>query len=135
MANLDIDRTRRVAELIKREIAYILAREVNDRRINKLSVTHVDISKDLKNARVFVSSMMSDVEPELIEQQLFQASKFIRQQLSQKLKLRVTPRLSFKYDETIDRAMHLEQLMQSLHKSDSGTFAERESKDKDKDKD
>lgn len=128
MANFDIDRTRRVAGVIKREIAYILAREVNDDRISKLTVTHVDLSKDLKNARVFVSSMDNKAQAEDIEQLLYRASKFVRQRLSQKLDLRVTPRLQFAYDKSIDRAIHLEQLMQSLNRSDKSTFAEREAK-------
>ena len=55
--NHQIDRTERVAELIKRELAILIPRELNDTRINNVTVTAVTVSRDLKQSTVYISSM------------------------------------------------------------------------------
>ncbi|MGI9317302.1 MAG: 30S ribosome-binding factor RbfA [bacterium] len=125
----EIDRSRRVSELLKRELARLITRELNDPRIRNVSVNAVSMSKDLKHATVYISSMASlnaDTEnPEkveriskaiTVEKLLNNASGFLRRQLSQHAELRVTPSLRFKYDDSIQRGVEMSALIDSLNK-------------------
>lgn len=125
----EIDRTRRVSELLKRELATLIARELNDPRIRKVSVNSVSVSKDLKHATVFVSSMdalatdpgkkagaKSAIDIPGLEKLLNNASGFLRHLLSQHAELRVTPSLRFKYDDSIQRGVEISSLIDSLNK-------------------
>lgn len=119
----EIDRTRRVAELLKREIAVLIARELNDNRINSVTVTGVTISKDLRTSTVFVastrvSSNRSDPESTRIEKLLNKSAGYIRHLLSQTVNLRITPSLVFKYDDSIQRGMELSRLIDRLNARD-----------------
>ncbi len=114
----EIDRTRRVAELIKRELAVLIARELNDNRINSASVTGVTVSKDLKQSTVFVSTLDNTLMPQQIQKLLNNSSGFLRHLLSQKIDLRITPNLVFKYDDSIQRGMSMSQLIDKLKKGD-----------------
>lgn len=130
----EIDRSRRVSELLKRELAALITRELNDPRIRNVSVNAVSVSKDLKHATVYVSSMatldtesndksssplksaVSQREPEQIEKLLNHAAGFLRRLLSQHADLRVTPSLRFKYDDSIQRGVEMSALIDSLNK-------------------
>ena len=111
----ETDRTRRVAELIKRELAIIIPRELNDNRINSVTVTSVKVTRDLKQSIVYVCASGDNVQPGDIEGGLNKAARFLRRLISQRINLRVTPSLEFKYDDTIDRGMHMSQLIQTLN--------------------
>ena len=112
----EVDRTRRVAELIKRELATIISRELNDNRINSVSITGVTVSRDLKQSTVFVSTIDKTLESQKIEKLLNKSSGFLRHLLSQQVDLRITPNLLFKYDESIERGVHMSQLIDKLTK-------------------
>ncbi len=121
----EVARTRRVAELLKREIAVLIARELNDDRINTVTVTGVTISKDLRTSTVFVSSTrvlssQSDPESIRIEKLLNKSAGYIRHLLSQTVNLRVTPSLVFKYDDSIQRGMDMSRLIDRLNRGNVG---------------
>lgn len=109
-------RTRRIAELIRRELSALIAREVDDRRVKMASVTAVTISKDLKQATVYVSSIDQSVSPVEIEDALNHAGKYLRYLLGRQANLRTTPGLVFKYDHSIRRGMEMTALIDSLNK-------------------
>lgn len=111
----EVDRTRRVATLIQREVSRILQRDINDSRINTVSVNSVSVSRDLKQATVYVSTVDAECSTEKIENLLNKASRFIRRELSQSLNLRITPGLLFKYDNSIERGVNMSQLIDSLN--------------------
>ncbi len=121
----EIDRTRRVAELLKREIALLIARELNDSRINSVTVTGVTISRDLRVATVFVSSprilsVRSAPESARIEGLLNISAGYIRYLLSRTVNLRITPSLVFRYDDSIQRGMDMSRLIDRLNGRDVG---------------
>ena len=121
----EVARTRRVAELLKREIALLIARKLNDDRINSVTVTDVTISRDLKVSTVFVSSSRvlstrPDPESTRIEKLLNKSAGYIRHLLSQTVNLRTTPSLVFKYDDSIQRGMDMSRLIEQLNSRDSG---------------
>ena len=127
----EIDRSRRVSELLKRELATLINREVNDTRIRNVSINAVSVSKDLKHATVYVSSMeVLDSEPDMheeversrnnqkIEKLLNNAAGYLRRLLSQHADLRVTPSLRFKYDNSIQRGVEMSALIEALNRKD-----------------
>ena len=121
----EVDRTRRVAELLKREIAVLIARELNDSRINSVTVTGVTISRDLKISTVFVSSALdslnrTDQESNRVEKLLNKSAGYLRHLLSQTVNLRTTPSLVFKYDNSIQRGMDMSRLIDRLNGRDGG---------------
>ena len=109
-------RSERTSKLIQREISELLEREVNDPRLSKLiSVTEVALSTDLKYAKIFVSTLGSEINNK--EEMLAgfnNASGFLRKELASHLKLRYTPQLSFHYDDSIERGARLLKLMGDL---------------------
>ena len=109
-------RSERTSKLIQREISELLEREVNDPRLSKLiSVTEVTLSPDFKYAKIFVSTLGSEINNK--EEMLAgfnNASGFLRKELASHLKLKYTPQLSFHYDDSIERGARLLKLMGEL---------------------
>ena len=110
----EAERTRRVAELIRRELSGLLAREVDDRRMRMVSITGVGVSKDLKQAVVHVSAMEEGADPAEIEKALNGAGKYLRYLLGRQLEMKSTPALRFCYDHSIRRGMEMSRLIDSL---------------------
>lgn len=101
-------RSERLGKLIKQEISGLLEREVNDPRLGSLiSVIDVSVSSDLKHAKVFVSILGDKASKEDMLDGFNAASGFLRKELAPKLKMRCVPRLSFYYDESIERGEEL----------------------------
>ncbi len=109
-------RSERTSKLIQREISGLLEREVNDPRLIKLiSVTKVTLSPDLKHAKIFVSTLGSEINnKEEMLAGLNNASGFLRKELASHLKLKYAPQLSFHYDDSIERGARLLKLMGEL---------------------
>lgn len=99
-------RARRVSDLLQREIAGIVLREVNDPRLASLSVTRVEISPDLGNAKIFFT-LLDPIEKTEAGLALKKASGFIRHALAGKTDLKYLPQLHFVYDEFIEHAERL----------------------------
>ena len=105
----------RISKLIQREICTLLEREVNDPRLGKfVSVTEVTLSADLKYARVYVSTLSSEMNREDLLAGFSKASGFLRRELAARLRLRQMPELSFHYDDSIERGARLLKLMGEL---------------------
>ncbi len=115
----EIDRTRRVSALIKRQLATLIARELDDSRINSVSVTGVTVSRDLKQSTIYFCSRDETLPASQIEKLLNNSAKYLRHLLSQQIDLRVTPRLLFKYDDSIQRGVELTQLIDKLNNNAS----------------
>ena len=108
-------RSERTSKLIQREISELLEREVNDPRLSRLiSVTEVTLSPDLKHAKVFVSTLGSEINKEDMLAGFNNASGFLRKELALHLKLKYTPQLSFYYDDSIERGANLLKLIGEL---------------------
>ncbi len=109
-------RSERTSKLIQREISELLEREVNDPRLSKLiSVTEVTLSPDLKHAKIFVSTLSSEINnKEDMLAGFNKATGFLRKELASHLKLKYTPQLSFHYDDSIERGARLLNLIGEL---------------------
>jgi ribosome-binding factor A len=109
-------RSERTSKLIQREISELLEREVSDPRLSKLiSVTEVTLSPDLKHAKIFVSTLSSEINnKEDMLAGFNNATGFLRKELASHLKLKYTPQLSFHYDDSIERGARLLNLIGEL---------------------
>ncbi len=109
-------RSEKVEQFIKEELSQIIQRHVNDPRIGFVSVTDVEVSVDLRHARVFVS-VLGDAEAKGATMEgLESALGYIRRELGRRLQLRHTPEITFKLDESIERGTRVMKLLGEVTK-------------------
>ena len=112
-------RADRVGEAVREEIATFLAEDAKDPRIvGFVTVTGVEVSPDLRHAKVFVSVMGSDAEKQSTFDGLESTASHLRSRVGRALRLRVAPEIHFKEDESVARAARIESLLAGI-KSDS----------------
>jgi len=116
---MEIDRTRRVGELIQRELALIINSELSDPRVGLVTLTDVKLTKDLKQAKVFVTEFSSDSEHKELISALSSAAGYLKRLLSQRLDLRSTPNLHFIYDASIENGLKMSGLINQARSKDS----------------
>ena len=112
-------RAERVADQIRMEVADILARKMKDPRIGFVTVTDVDLSPDLRVARVYVTSLREGESEDVALQGLTHAVGFVRGELGRRLELRYTPELIFCKDGSRKHGRRIDQLLDSLHHEES----------------
>jgi len=100
----------------------LLQREAKDPRLSAMvSVTRVSVSSDLRYAKVFISVLGTEEEKKGVLAGLHAASGFLRRGLSSRLSMRYTPELSFSYDDTMEQAGKVLQLIQQVSSSEAET--------------
>ena len=111
----DNRRPDRVAEAIREEIATFLAEGVKDPRVmGFVTVTGVDVTRDLRHAKVYVSVMGSDAEKAATFDGLAGVAAHLRGRIGRALRLRVAPEITFRPDESVARAARIETLLEQL---------------------
>lgn len=114
MAKPHYKRSVRVADLIRIEVADILARKVKDPRVEFVTVTDVELSADLRIARIYVTSLKDHQGEQQAQAGLKKASSYIRAELGRRVTLRYTPELIFCWDQSEQRINRIEQLFNQL---------------------
>jgi len=117
----DFPRTRRVGEQIQRELAMLIRDQVRDPRIGMISVSGVEVCRDLSRATVFVSTFGDEAEIEASVTVLNGAAGFLRGELGRSLSLRTVPALKFVADHTLQRGAELNALINQAIGSASTT--------------
>ena len=107
-------RLERVNQLIKEEISMVLQRELKDPRLGFVSVTEVDVTPDLKHAKVYVSVLGAEEQWASSLAALESARGFVWNWLRRHLDLRVTPQLAFRPDRSMEHAAHIQSLLTQL---------------------
>ena len=110
-------RPQQVAELIHKTLALALQRETNDPRLTKISITEVNVSPDLRNARVYYT-LLDKNELKGIEKALAKGTGFLRHCVAQQVGLRYVPKLEFLYDDNLQHAEELGNLLAQIKVSD-----------------
>lgn len=110
---MSVPRSERIREDFKREISDIL-RKMKDPRIGFVSVTDVELSRDLRHAKVFVSIFGDAAEKENTLAALLHAQGFIRSELGRRIRLRHTPEIAFRLDDSIERGDRINRLLRSV---------------------
>ena len=111
-------RTLQVGELLKEELTDIIRREVKDPRVGFMSITNVDVTPDLRSARVFVSVLGSDEERSDTLDALRSAAKFIRFHLKPRLRMRQIPDLEFRDDRSMEYAEQISATLRQIRQSE-----------------
>ena len=109
-----IDRVRRVSELVRRQVSHFILRELADEGLGIVSVTAVDMSRDLQQATVYVSSLAQGSDIDNILYVLEENVPAVRRDLAQSLHLRRVPHLTFRYDESVERGQRLTKMIDEL---------------------
>ena len=113
------NRPERVAQLIHEQMSALLVRGIKDPRVQNVTITGAKISPDLRQARVYWTIRGDELQKELAAKGLATARGWLRREVAQTLGLRVAPDLHFTYDESIDRGMRIEEIIQDLKREDA----------------
>ena len=115
-------RPERVADQIRGELGMLLMREVHDPGLGFVTITRVQVSPDLQQARVFYTSLGRAEDDSRArrdsQRALERAGPFLRRQIGSRLRLRRVPELQFIYDESIAGQDRIEQILNELHAAD-----------------
>ena len=115
----EFGRADRVAQQIQREIAVILQREVKDPRVGMVTVSDVELTRDLQHAKIFVTFFLNEEDNiEAGVKVLNDASGYIRILLGKAMKLRVVPEIRFVYDKTLVEGMRISNLVTNTVRED-----------------
>lgn len=120
MAKTGYNRADRVADQIRMEVADILMRKIKDPRVRSVTVTDVELTNDLRLARVFVTALGTDAEKREIFAGLVKATGFVRSELGRRVTLRYLPEIIFLEDVSGPRGDRVLQLLEELHDKDEG---------------
>jgi ribosome-binding factor A len=108
-------RPSRVGDQLRAEIADLLARDVHDPGIGFVTLTRVNVSADLQQARVYYTALGDEKTRRSSARALDRAAPFLRRQIGTRLRLKRTPELRFEYDEAIAGQDRIEQLLGEIH--------------------
>jgi len=112
----EFKRSRHVSQLLREEISRIITQQLKDPLVGIVTVTGVNITDDLKLARVYVTILGDEKNRQDGLRGLERATKFIRGKIGRRTNLKYIPELEFYYDETIDYAQNIELLLKKIHK-------------------
>lgn len=118
----DYSRTQRIGDQMQRELAQLIQREIKDPRLGMVTITAVEVSRDLGHAKVYITVLgIGTEEAQQIEQSLDilqDAAGFLRMMLGKVMKVRTVPQLHFHYDASIRRGAALSALIERAVQED-----------------
>ena len=114
----EFPRARRVEEQLLRLLSELIRREVRDPRVGPLTVTAVEVARDLGHARVFVTPFAGGGDAALLVEALQGTAGFLRHEIRKQMRLRVAPEREFRADESIERGARLSTLIDDAVASD-----------------
>jgi len=109
-------RSEKVADLIQKEISQMLVKSIKDPRIGFITITKVTVSEDCRFAKIYFSIAGNSAERESSQKGLESAKGYIRKELGRRIRLRYTPEIMFQFDPSIEYAIHMGELIQSIHR-------------------
>ena len=116
----EFERTQRVSHFLHEELARLLQSTVRDPRVQAVSLTGVEVSRDLSHAKVFFTLMneVSSEERAEVISVLSKVSGFLRSELAKASTMRTVPRISFRFDESVGRGRDMETLLRAVRRAD-----------------
>lgn len=111
-------RVGRVGEQIKKELSVILQSEFKDPRLGFVTVTGVDVTNDLSQARVYLSVLGDEEEKMETLRALAKGTGYLRSELGRRIRLRHVPELIFKLDASVEYGSRIEELLQQINSGD-----------------
>jgi len=110
----EFSRTQRVSGQIQRELAQIIQQELRDPRVGIVTISAVEISKDMAHAKVFITIMNPEQDVTETVKVLKKASGYLRRSLGKRLMLRTVPELHFVYDSSLAESMRVSALLDAV---------------------
>lgn len=107
----DSTRSHRIADQIQRDLSDLLRHELKDPRVELVTVTAVEVTRDLAHAKVFFTSLSEVEDKEQLVEGLQHAAGFLRSQLARTLSVRTVPQLRFVYDTSVEQGIRLSNLI------------------------
>jgi ribosome-binding factor A len=114
-------RTEQIGDLIKEELSRLLEREIKDPRIGFVTLTDVEVSSDLRLARVYFSVLGDEQTMQESLAALARASGFLRHELSQRLSIRYVPELQFYLDRSVERGQRIANLLRQARQQEEAS--------------
>lgn len=114
-------KSERVAELIFNHLTQLLLTDVRDPRLQGVSVTEVKLDREIEHANIFVNALGEEERRDEVLEALERAQGFLRSELASRLRLRRMPQLHFEWDYTLEHALHMDELLDSLNLDHSNT--------------
>jgi len=114
-------RIEKLQELIKQEMSKMLLREIKDPRIGFVTVTDVEMTGDLREAKIYVSVMGDEKKVQDSLKGLQSALGFIRREIGKRIRLRFTPEISFALDTSLDYSEHIQKILLDIEKEEHAT--------------
>lgn len=111
-------RAKQVGEQMKKELSDIISRKIKDPRVGFVTVTDVEVTGDLQQAKVYISVLGSEKEKEDTLVGLSKAKGFIRSEIGRRIRLRKTPEIFFEFDESINYGNRIETLLNQIQKGE-----------------
>ena len=109
-------RATRVADVTKNELSVLLLQRARDPHLQEISISRVELSDDLRHAKVYYTMFEAQGKVKQVEQSLIKASGFMRSHLAKTLNMRFTPELRFWYDEEFEEVEKIERLLDAIAK-------------------
>ncbi len=110
-------RPKRVAELIKREVSQILLSKIEDPRLKRFTITRVEVSSDIGQAKIFISFEEDDEKGERMKV-LHKATGFVKAELARRIRIKFMPEITFVADNAFQKAFQVVALLNRMEKED-----------------
>lgn len=114
------ERMQRINEQLKKEVGRIIQDELNDPRVGFVTITKVDVTADLQQARVYFSVLGTDKQKRDTRVGLSRSAGFIRKLVGQKVKLRYTPKILFKLEESAEYSVRISEVLDEIKQKEKG---------------
>lgn len=111
-----MERIERINSMMKREIGLMLLEDLRDPRLKFVTVTGVEVSKDLQHAKVFFSVLGQDRRE--AEEALQKAKGYVRRLVGERVVMRYTPEIDFIFDRSVEYSDRIEQTLQDIHRNE-----------------
>jgi ribosome-binding factor A len=116
----EFNRSERVAGQIRRELAQLIQREIKDPEVGLISVSDVEVTRDLSHAKVYIT-VFDSARAEVTVAALRRAAGYLRHRLGQQVRMRSVPELHFQHDASVEAGIHMDGLIGAALASDRGT--------------
>lgn len=122
-------RKEKVRDAIQKEVCAIIQKELKDPRLGFITITEVDLSDDLRNAKILYSVLGDEVQAKKTQDALDSALGFIRTLVAERVQLRFAPEIIFRRDKSVQYSMRIQEVLDQIKEMDSRKSEEKEAQD------
>ena len=115
------NRSDRVGEEVRQIVSLLIQSKLKDPRLGFVTITRVQLSADLRDAKVYYSVLGTPAERKASQIVLDRAKGFMQHALMKELAIKIVPQLTFKFDTSIEEAVHIESIIQKIHNEEKTT--------------